>query len=95
VSLFLPPSATHPFTENEKPSALRPDGSNSEEAVAGDRSSIDPLSEVKKRRRSAAPRGGGDKAKPPQQSVNKRAPSLTEADEEEGDVVRGGSSVGP
>jgi len=73
------------------PGALRPDGSNSEEIVAGDRSNVDPLAEIKKRR---APRD--DKVAPDAQDiVKKRAPSLTEVDEEEEDVVRGGPTVGP
>jgi len=86
-----PGSPSYLFPADAVPGALRPDGSNSEEIVAGDRSDIDPLAEIKKRR---APRD--DKVAPEAQDiVKKRAPSLTEVDEEEEDVVRGGPTVGP
>jgi len=88
--------ADHPFEMNETPGALRPQGSNSEEAVAGERSSIDPLSEVKKRR---APKGNRKQEVQGMSSMTKegskaRAPSLKEVDDDE-DLVRGGPSSGP
>jgi len=38
----------HPYALHEDPESIRPFGSNSEQAVAADRSSVDPLSNSKK-----------------------------------------------
>ncbi len=89
--------STHPFATNENPGRLRPAGSNSEEAIAADRSDIDPLSEVKKKR---SPGGmskstaGAEQASVKSNGAKGKAPSLIEVDDEE-DLVRGGPAAGP
>jgi hypothetical protein len=69
---------------------LRPDGSNSEEVVAGDRFYMDPLADVKLRR---APRTNTVRPEM-REHVKTEAPCLTEVEDDE-DLVRGGPAAGP